>query len=78
MFQCFESATKSSCSNEEEGKEDKDEKDEKEIDEEKKVEAIEAKYNASSSSSTAQKILRLGGLVSKLALTGERKSRRRP
>ena len=44
----------------------------KEIDEEKKVEAIEAKYNASSAS-TAHKILRLGGLVSKLALTGAKK-----
>ena len=72
VFQCFESATKSSCSNKEEGKEDKDEEDEKEIDEEKKVEAIEAKYNASSAS-TAHKILRLGGLVSKLALTGAKK-----
>jgi len=82
VFQCFESTNKSSSSNfrgekregiEEEGEEGEEDKDEKqEIDEEKKVEAIEAKY-AASSASTAHKILRLGGLVSKLALTGAKK-----
>jgi len=68
VFQCFESTSKTNDSGSREGKG----KEENEIDEEKKVEEIEAKY-AEKSASTAQKILRVGGLVSKLALTGAKK-----
>jgi len=68
VFQCFESTSKTNDSGSREGKEEE----ENEIDEEKKVEEIEAKY-AGESASTAQKILRVGGLVSKLALTGAKK-----
>jgi autophagy-related protein 18 len=68
VFQCFESTGSKTHNSSREGKEEE----ENEIDEEKKVEQIEAKY-AGDSASTAQKILRVGGLVSKLALTGAKK-----